>query len=175
MANSFFKVSANATFNVTGAAEASRKAERSYLFRVGAYARTTARRLLKKKKTKYSRPGDPPNSKTGDMRNGIAFRVQMQERNVIIGPERDTSKKNSLTLHEFGGTVRGKAGYVPIPNREIRQSQLVEGFPVLPSRQRAHSRVFLPAGRRVYKPRPYMAPALDKTLEQDQRKFWVGR
>lgn len=174
MSNRLIKIAARTTFDLDKVQRAIEKPEKEYLFRVGGFALKTAKRLIKSGKTIYSKPGDPPRSKTGALRNGIAFSVQMQERSVIIGPRRDTKKENSLVLHEYGGTVRRKAGYVLIPTREIRESDLVDGYPVEKSRKRAHSRVFLPAGTRNYAPRPYMQPALEKTLDQDQARFWRG-
>lgn len=175
MAKPFIKIVAQTSLSADKITTASERSERRYLFRVGGYALKVAKSLLKTKKTSYSQPGDPPKGKTGAMRRGMAFSVQMDERSVIIGPARDASKDNSLKLHEFGGSRAGvKAGYFPIPTREIRQSDIDPEYPVRPSKKRAHSRVFIPAGRRDYKPRPYMAPALKKTTDQDQTKFWIG-
>lgn len=175
MAKSLFKVATKVSLNLERVEKASERSERRYLFRVGGYALKVAKSLLVARKTKYAKPGESPKGKTGAMRRGMAFRVEMKERSVIIGPQRDTSKPNTLKLHEYGGAVSGaRAGYVPIPKSAVRSGEVSEEYPVLPSNKRAHVRVFLPAGRRTYAPRPYMAPALKRTTEQDQTKFWVG-
>ncbi len=175
MAKPLIRVASKVTLNLDKVQKASERSERKYLFRVGGYALKVAKSNVKTKKTSYSTAPASPHGKTGAMRNGMAFVVEMKERSVIIGPARDSSKENSLVLHEYGGSRAGaKAGYRLVPTKSIRQGDIDPEYPVQPSRVRGHKRVFMPAGRRVYKPRPYMAPALRTTTDQDQTKFWVG-
>lgn len=175
MAKPFFKIFAKSTFNVNKAQKMTERTERAYLFRVGAYTMTVARNSLGRiTRGAYASPGSPPKNKTNSMKRGIRFKVLMEERSVIIGPERDNSKKNSLVLHEVGGTRTGKATRVLMPVKEIREGDIKPGLEPLKSNKRGFRRVFIPPGIRTYKPRPYMAPALKTATEQNQAKFWVG-
>ena len=175
MAKPLIRVASKVTLNLDKVQKASERSERKYLFRVGGYALKVAKSNVKTKKTSYSTAPDSPHGKTGAMRNGMAFDASMKTRDVVIGPARDSSKENSLVLHEYGGSRSGaKAGYRLVPTKSIRQGDIDPEYPVQPSRVRGHKRVFMPAGRRVYKPRPYMAPALKTTLDQDQTRFWIG-
>lgn len=174
MSKPLIQVISRASFDIQQAQKSSERAERRYLFRVGGYALKVAKSSLRIARTIYSKPGEPPRGKTGAMRKGMAFKVLMDERSVIIGPQRDATKPNALTLHEFGGKRSVEAGYRPVPISAVRAGDIDPKYPVKPSKKRAHVRVFMPAGSHEYKPRPYMGPALKNTVDQDQTKFWAG-
>lgn len=170
----FIDIVAKTTFDANKAQEASTKAEKRYLFRVGGYALKVAKRSLRKAQ-KYSEPGQSPNGKTDAMRRGMAFVVEMDARSVIVGPQRDSTKDNALKLHEYGGSRSGaKAGYFDVPKKSVRTEDIDPQYPVRKSKRKGHVKVFMPAGKREYPARPYMGPALKKTTEQDQTKFWTG-
>jgi len=80
------------------------------LSRFGAFVRRTARQSIRKRK-KSSRPGQPPSSHTGILKQFIYFGCDSHRRSVVIGPV-ITSRKGSgvpATL-EYGGQVRITSG-----------------------------------------------------------------
>lgn len=107
------------------------KEQKKALSKSGAYIMTAARRSMRKRK-KASKPGSPPSSHTGKLRNLVLFGYDAQRDSVIVGPV-GFSGSVAPQLLEHGGYhdiflyyYRGKKVY-----------------------------------KRVYvRPRPYMAPAL---------------
>lgn len=83
------------------------RAEKSQLSKAGAFVRRTAKTSIKSagKKGKVSRPGEPPRSHVGLLKEGIFFAFEPSERTVVIGPvliNRPTGAPETL---EFGGDV----------------------------------------------------------------------
>jgi hypothetical protein len=104
------------------------------LSRFGAFVRRTARQSIRQRKSS-SRPGQPPSSHTGILKQFIFFGYDSNRRSVVIGPV-NTSRKSSgvpETL-EYGGTVRLTSGAAKGKTTTIEA-------------------------------RPYMGPAFDKELD----------
>ena len=76
------------------------------LSRFGAFVRQTARRSIRQRKSS-SRPGQPPSSHTGILKQFIFFCYDSNRRSVVIGPVKTSRKASGIpeTL-EYGGTVR---------------------------------------------------------------------
>lgn len=95
------------SFNRPALMSASDRVARRTLFKFGGFVRTTAKRSIKKRKS-ASRPGRPPSSHTGGLRDPMAFNVNMTTRDVVVGPPL-TRKRGSRPVPELlekGGTVR---------------------------------------------------------------------
>lgn len=81
-----------------------RQANFKNLAHAGASIRLVARRSIRKRK-KASPEGSPPNTRKGQLRRAIAYRVEKQRGAVVIGPDASivgTAGK----AHEFGGRYR---------------------------------------------------------------------
>lgn len=110
----------------------------------GAKVRLVARRSIRRRKS-TSRPGQPPHSQTGILRESIYFAWDGRERSVVIGPARlnkpapSGPARTTAELLEKGGRVR---------------------------RQRRGKRRVL-----RYRPRPYMGPALEKVKDKLPSKW----
>ena len=81
-------------------------ATRKRLSKFGAHVRQTSRRSIRKRKAS-SRPGQPPSSHTGILKQFIFFGYDSNRRSVVIGPVNTSRKASNIpaTL-EYGGTVR---------------------------------------------------------------------
>jgi hypothetical protein len=79
------------------------KANRAVLSKFGAFVRRRMRSSIRKRK-KYSKPGQPPSSHAGHLRQFIFFSFDPVNRSVVIGPERLNAKVGD-TPHvlEYGG------------------------------------------------------------------------
>jgi hypothetical protein len=85
-------------------------ATRKVLSRFGAYVRQTARKSIRKDRRKRplpSRPGQPPYSRTGLLKEFIFFGYDGERRSVVIGPARlnGRSQGNAPSVLEYGGTT----------------------------------------------------------------------
>lgn len=80
------------------------KATRQVLSRFGAFVRRTARQSIRKRKG-ISKPGHPPSSHTGLLKQFIFFAYEPSRRSVIIGPEKLTGRvgQTALPALEYGG------------------------------------------------------------------------
>lgn len=76
--------------------------------RAGGYIRATAKRSIKKRQG-TSKPGDPPYSHTGLLKNFIFFSYDPHQKSVIVGPEKLTRRgaEGAPKALEYGGTVQG--------------------------------------------------------------------
>ena len=103
------------------------KRTHTVLLRFGAYVRTTAKRSIKQApflakkergeertdfRKKYSKPGQPPFSRSGKLKKFISFGYDPAKRSVVIGPERLFGKRkgDAPSLLEYGGTASVKIG-----------------------------------------------------------------
>jgi len=80
------------------------KGTRRVLSRFGAFVRRTARQSIRKRK-RASKPGQPPSSHTGLLKQFIFFGYDARQRSVVIGPEKlkgPVSEKAPSAL-EYGG------------------------------------------------------------------------
>ncbi|HBG25665.1 MAG TPA: hypothetical protein DDX75_01060 [Phycisphaerales bacterium] len=86
-------------------------ATRKVLNRIGGMIRLTARRSIKKAPShrSISKPGKPPFSHTGLLRNYIYYSFDPQSRSVVIGPAALNAKgKNVPRTLEYSGTAKIK-------------------------------------------------------------------
>jgi hypothetical protein len=135
-------------------------ARRRVLTRAGAFIRRTAVQSIRPGVRsvagvrKHSRPGKPPKSWTGLLKNFIWFGYDSATRSVVIGPARLGGRNQGEAPHtlEYGGT----AG--------IREYQLSGGLWVrqAPKRLRAGRPTRIQNVRIA--PRPFMGPSLRKNL-----------
>ena len=120
------------------------RARRRALSRAGAFIRTRARTLIRKRKT-TSAPGKPPHSHVGDLRRLIFFGYDSASDSVVVGPMRFKTGDAPHTL-EFGGYLI--TNYARMQGRDSRG-------------RFTRARVVHGDARRVFiAPRPYMGPAL---------------
>ena len=73
------------------------------LRRLGAFARTVARRSMRKRK-KASKPGAPPRVITGKLKKGIFFAIDKRNLSVAVGP---------MKIKRVGGKSIASGGRVP--------------------------------------------------------------
>lgn len=95
-----------------------RKAVKQYniesLGHAAAIVRKTVRRSIRRRTgTNYSKPGQPPKTKTGLLRNSIVYDVDRQAEEAVIGPTANLIDGLGA-LHEFGGKTR-RGRYEPRP------------------------------------------------------------
>ena len=115
------------------------KATRRVLSKFGAYVRRTARQSIRKRKG-ISKPGHPPSSHTGLLKQFIFFAYEPNRRSVVIGPERLGGRGEAPPALEYGG-----------PSHTIDYL-----YPGGNSRRRKVHRPI------TVRPRPYMGPAFAK-------------
>lgn len=123
----------------------------------GAATRTFIQRSMRPggKKSKVSKPGEPPRWHTKLLRGsgkngvrGIAFDYRPRDKSVAIGPlplnsnkpAGSSNRKTIPELLEYGGTVRIKAKKIKL--------------------KRSRTERLIPARTLKYKPRPYIRPAI---------------
>ncbi|MEN6385311.1 MAG: hypothetical protein ABFD79_08930 [Phycisphaerales bacterium] len=96
-------------FDSPAVVQAVDSATRKVLNRIGGMIRLTARRSIKKASTHnaVSKPGKPPLSHTGLLRNYIYYSFDPQARSVIVGPVALRAKgKNVPHTLEYSGTAK---------------------------------------------------------------------
>lgn len=132
-----------------------RAANRRNLGRAGAFVRTKARDLLRRKgkKGKSAAAGEPPRRHTGQLRDGVLFGYDLGSDSVVVGPVRFNIDGGRVPgLLERGGKIARKYKISQLPNgdvwkRRLRGRRLREGERVVTITERYH-------------PHPYMAPSL---------------
>jgi hypothetical protein len=83
------------------------KATRTRLSRFGAFVRTAARSSIRRRKAS-SKPGQPPSSHTGLLKQHIYFIYEPNNRSVVIGPALLNERQQSPPVPELlenGGLV----------------------------------------------------------------------
>ena len=125
-------------------AKASAGARRA-LMKQGAYLRTVAKRSISTK-PKPSRPGHPPRSVTGLLRDFLIFRFDQSAQSIVVGPAFLSGSKVKPTIPEILET-----GGVEMSM--VRRGRGYQRRPV------------------AIAPRPYMAPALERS-QQKLSQFW---
>jgi len=88
------------------------------LGRAGAYIRGIARKSIKVS-PEPSKPGKPPHSRKGRLKNAIFYSVEKGRTRVIIGPAATDMGRVAHT-HEFGGTEKPKKRKARKPNWNLR-------------------------------------------------------
>ena len=110
-------------------------ATRKRLSKFGAYVRQTARQSIRKRKGS-SRPGQPPSSHTGLLKDFIYFGYDENRRSVVIGPVVLARKASGIPeVLEYGGDITIRWG------QARGQTVSIEA-------------------------RPFMGPAFDKELDR---------
>jgi len=106
MFNVHFKAAKGMFFDRVKITNKADKQTMKALSKFGAYVRQTSRRSIRKRKAS-SRPGQPPSSHTGILKQFIFFGYDSNRRSVVIGPVNTSRKASNIpaTL-EYGGTVK---------------------------------------------------------------------
>jgi hypothetical protein len=118
-------------FNRRAVQQRSDSASVDALYKAGAYLRTAARRKIRKSKNP-SRPGAPPHTREGQIRNAILFAVDAGKKIAWVGPSARLIS-DIARYHEFGGLEKIKAerksyvhdGVGPI---DIREGDVNPGY-----------------------------------------------
>lgn len=170
-------------FDKTAVEKAAGRAKKTALARFGGYVRRVAQTSMRYRKS-ASKPGEPPSAhksgrlaalkKLGRAKNNGALLREMlyfafdpKTQSVVVGPLGFKTRGTPVpALHEFGGTRQGEKGEsFPVKNPAGRD----------PKTGRFYSRGvhWVPvAGKKlVYPARPYMRPALDKSIPKFAEKF----
>lgn len=129
MANEFVNISYSSFFDRPAVEKAVGKANKQNLSKAGAFVRTAARDLIRKRK-RISRPGEPPSSHEGSLRRLILFAFDGKE-SVVIGPKLFKNQNpTGPSLLEFGGRL-GKNVYQPRPFMGPALEREADKFPDL--------------------------------------------
>lgn len=156
---------------------ATNNAQRQALSKFGAYCRRVARNSIKKSRT-VSKPGTPPHSHTGRLKNNIFFGWDERNRSVVIGPLKTSQSEPPVpNVLEVGGVrqMRYKkpefhvGGTGPVRRRPSHNGQGLVYSRLTTPRMVARATLLFTATYGVVRPaiyraRPYMEPAFKKSL-----------
>lgn len=140
-------------------------AERRVLSKFGSFVRRRAKSSIRQRKA-VSKPGQPPSSHTGLLRNFIYFSLDRDRQSVVVGPVR-------LNQVQFDASFRPSTGTGPELLEYGGPAGVLEWFRAgrwqradLRSRRRLEQRQ---TRRRVVRveARPYMNPAFNDVLTQN--------
>lgn len=116
------------------------KAELRFLSKGGAFVRQRAKTSIRKRRG-ISRPGEPPSSHNGDLRNNIWFALDSSRRSAVIGPV-GFKNSNAPEVLEHGGiatvvsrdphTRQFRAHQVPMAARPFMEPALAKEASRLP-------------------------------------------
>ena len=98
------------------------KKTHSVFRRFGGYVRTVAKNSIKPvgKKGTPSKPGQPPKSRKGLLKNFIFYGFDLAKRSVIIGPQKIHGLKGKApNVLEYGGNARNKSQKGHITNAKV--------------------------------------------------------
>ena len=98
------------------------KKTHSAFIRFGSFVRTTAKRSIKRvgKKGTPSKPGQPPKSRKGLLKNFIFYGFDLAKRSVVIGPQKIYGLKGQApSVLEYGGNVKSKSKKGHITNSKV--------------------------------------------------------
>jgi len=135
-------------------------AKRRVLSRAGAFIRQTAKTSIRRRKG-VSLPGSPPHSHTGLLKKFIFFGYDPRSDSVVVGPEKLPKRDDVPNTLEFGGIKTARKEMVVRVGQPGRDEK---GRFTLGKRQRIKK-----GARLVYRPRPYMGPAMKKELPKFPR------
>ena len=132
-------------FDRSAVQKAADRAKVRVLSKLGAYVRRAAQTSMRRRKKGSSQPGQPPFAKSGEMRDLLFFSYDPASKSVVVGPLGFKSKGGQTVpqLHEYGGEQTIMDG-----PRDRRKPRLCR-----------------------YPARPFMAPALAKTLPKFAEAF----
>ena len=149
------------------------RASASAMSKIGSFIRRAARSSIRKRK-KTSKPGQPPSSHTGMLREFIFFAYDPSRKSVVIGP----AKTNQVY---FGGDGQPTTGTVPEVLEFGGQIQVLEvlgrsGWKRADLRSRRRLAGRKTRLRRVnIAARPYMGAALAKERQNNKlAKAWAN-
>lgn len=132
------------------------RAKTTALSRFGGYIRSVARRSMRRRKGDTPSPaGQPPFARSGELRDLLFFAYDHKTRTVVVGPL-GFSGSDVPHLHEFGGSVNGDGRVLYLKNSPGRDEA---GRFVSKGLRRVRLK-----GDVKYPARPYMKPALDKSV-----------
>ncbi len=97
-------------FNTRRVRRAVDKAKRRVLIRQGAYLRKVAQHLIHRRPG-ASRPGNPPHSHVGLLRDQIFYGYDRAAESVVVGPHVFNAGRDVPGVHEFGGTLPSRRGH----------------------------------------------------------------
>ena len=92
------------------------------LKRFGSYVRTTARRSIKPvgKSGQPSKPGQPPKSRRGLLKNFIFYGFDLAKRSVVIGPQKIVGLKGKIpNVLEYGGNIKNKSKHRTVTSSKV--------------------------------------------------------
>ena len=164
-------------FDSDAVKRATNAAQRQALSKFGAYCRRVARNSIKKSRT-ISKPGDPPHSHTGRLKNNIYFGWDERNRSVVVGPLKIAQVEPPVpNILEVGGVRQARyqkpdfhvGGVGPVRRRPSHNGKgLVYGRLTSPRMVSRANNLFMtvygaikPA---IYRARPFMEPAFKKSL-----------
>lgn len=142
--------------------DAAAKAVTRNLSKFGAFVRRDAKGSIRKTKdhSVFAAPGQAPRSHGEHLlRDKIFFGYDPSAQSVVIGPALINGGTGAPELMERGGTVNRPSQLITVRPREAQGKR---GRPT----KEGKIRVRIPAGQRVYEPRPFMQPAFDKNMSQ---------
>jgi len=136
------------------------------LHKLGSWTRQTARRSIRKRK-KVSDPGKPPSGHEGSVKNLIFYDVNLDERNVVIGPK--ASMRKAVQFIEYGGEqeIMVWPWWTVPPQDRPRVKREVRAK----SGGNLHDKGNKVSIRVRYEPRPFMRPAFSQELRKNQ-ELW---
>src|SRR6185312_5215326 len=105
--------------------------ERASLSRIGAFIRTAARSLMRRRK-RYSRPGEPPSVHEGSLKNKLFFSYDPRTKSVVVGPAKYKQGDIPRLLEEGGDESvvhKGVMERIHIEPRPFMQPALKQEMP----------------------------------------------
>jgi hypothetical protein len=151
------------------------RAKHQYLSKAGAFVRRDAKGFIRRAKSP-SKPGSPPHSHTGQLRNRIFFAEDQSTGHMLIGPE----KLNQVFFDGDGQPVSGtipeileqpEGGDIQILEVWLEHKRKWVRADLRSKRKLAGRKTRL---RRVHiESRPFMAPALKRNVDKFP-DLWAG-
>ena len=142
--------------------------ERLWLGRIGAFTRRTARSSIRRRKA-VSKPGSPPTSRTGILKNSILFGLASGGKSVVIGPSANFfkgSRNAGASALEHGGRIETpKYKRVTTGGRWVTINGKRRTIGGKVTRKKVGFTVA------NYRARPYMGPALPKAMAALAKKY----
>lgn len=130
------KLDTSAFFDRLVVEDATDKAEKMALGKLGSFIYTTAKRSMRRRKGKVSPPGHPPyaHSPTKASLKMILFQYDAKQGSVVVGPLRFNTRTNVAKLMEFGGMVKPRKGRIRhYRKRRFMGPAMEQESPKLPS------------------------------------------
>ncbi len=123
-------VSPSIFFNAPAVQQAVDRAKRRVLIQQGAYLRKVAQHLIHRRRG-ASRPGNPPHSHAGLLRDQIFYGYDRAAESVIVGPRVFKPSVDVPGVLEFGGVLAGPRRFAHYPARPFMGPALERSEPKL--------------------------------------------